>query len=64
MTTAADYRPRMSPELTAELKLAAGLAGLTVPEYLDQVVRPYVATDAQQRIERKHLQRVTGQDND
>tara|TARA_E500000318_G_C3449473_1_gene168225 strand:+ start:554 stop:667 length:114 start_codon:yes stop_codon:yes gene_type:complete len=33
---------------------------MTVPEYLEKVVAPFVSTDLQARIERKHLQRVAG----
>ena len=54
------YRPRLSTSLAADLRVASGLAGMTVPEYLEQVVAPFVSTDLQRRIERKHLQRVAG----
>ena len=48
--------------LTRDLRAAAALAGLTVPEYLSQVVSPMVATDLQARIERQQLQRMAGAD--
>ena len=54
------YRPRLTPELAADLRVASGLAGMTVPEYLEKVVAPFVSTDLQARIERKHLQRLSG----
>lgn len=57
------YRPRLSPSLAADLRVAAGLAGMTVPEYLEGVVAPFVSTDLQRRIERKHLQRLAGVDD-
>lgn len=58
MSLNAEYRPRLSPELTTVLRTAAALAGLTVPDYLEQVVTPFVRTDLQRRIERNHLQQV------
>ena len=33
---------------------------MTVPEYLEDVVAPFVSTDLQRRIERKQLQRLAG----
>lgn len=58
------YRPRLTPELAADLRVASGLAGMTVPEYMEKVVAPFVSTDLQRRIERKHLQRVAGVSDD
>ena len=58
------YRPRLTHELAADLRVASGLAGMTVPEYLEKVVAPFVSTDLQARIERKHLQRVAGVSDD
>ena len=58
------YRPRLTPELAADLRVASGLAGMTVPGYLEKVVAPCVSTDLQARIERKHLQRVAGVSDD
>ncbi len=58
------YRPRLTPELAADLRVASGLAGMTVPEYLEKVVAPFVSTDLQARIERQHLQRVAGIDSE
>ncbi len=54
-----EYRPRLTTELTAALRTAAALANLTVPDYLEQVT-PFVRTDLQRRIERKHLNNLTG----
>ena len=58
------YRPRLSIHLAADLRVAAGLAGMTVPEYLEGVVAPVVSTDLQRRIERKQLQRLAGVTDD
>ena len=60
MSLSPEYRPRLSTELTAALRTAAALANLTVPDYLEQVVTPFVRTDLQRRIERKHLNNLTG----
>ncbi|MAN61750.1 MAG: hypothetical protein CMI60_07360 [Parvibaculum sp.] len=57
-----NFRPRLTMRLTRDLRAAAALAGLTVPEYLSQVVSPMVATDLQARIERQQLQRMAGAD--
>lgn len=43
------FRPRFSRALAANIKRAAALAGMTVPQYLEQVVGPHVQLDLRNR---------------
>tara|TARA_R110000851_G_scaffold26200_4_gene74563 strand:- start:184 stop:369 length:186 start_codon:yes stop_codon:yes gene_type:complete len=54
------FRPRLSPELEYNIKAAAALAKLSVPQYFEQVIGPLVLTDKNRRIERQALQRMAG----
>ena len=49
------FRPRLSPELEYNIKAAAALAKLSVPQYFEQVIGPMVMTDKNRRIERQAL---------
>ena len=51
-------RPRISPELTAALQVAAGLAGLTVNKYFELVLRPFVEADMRRRLEDRGLSKA------
>ena len=59
MNTSA-FRPRLSAELEHNIKAAAALAKLSVPQYFEQVIGPMVMTDKNRRIERQALQRKAG----
>ena len=56
----ATFRPRLSPELEHNIKAAAALAKLSVPQYFEQVIGPLVLIDMSRRIERQALQRMAG----
>ena len=51
-------RPRLSPEMTTALQIAAGLAGLTPNRYLEVVVRPLVETDMRRMLEDRGLSKT------
>lgn len=61
MSTASFFRPRLSLELEHNIKAAAALAKLTVPQYFEQVIAPVVLSDMRARIERQALQRMAGE---
>ena len=44
------FRPRFTRNLADNIKKAAGLAGMTVPTYLERVVGPFVQTDLRTRV--------------
>ena len=60
MSTATFFRPRLSLELEHNIKAAAALAKLTVPQYFEQIIAPVVLSDMRARIERQALQRRVG----
>jgi hypothetical protein len=45
-------RPRLSDEHTQALAIAAGLANLSINQYLERVIRPLVEADAKERLGR------------
>ena len=61
MSTATFFRPRLSAQLEHNIKAAAALAKLTVPQYFEQVIAPVVLSDMRARIERQALQRRVGE---
>ncbi len=57
MTTdkAKKYRVELSAEHEREMKIAAAAASLSVPEYMERVVRPHVQVDLSRRLHSEAL---------
>lgn len=57
-------RPRLSDEHVQALAVAAGLANMSINQYLELYVRPVVEADAKERLGRSAFRREDGSTKD
>ena len=57
-------RPRLSDEHVQALAVAAGLANLSINQYLELYVRPVVEADAKERLGRSQFRSEDGSTKD
>ncbi len=51
MNKAKKYRVELTVDHEREVKMAAAAAGISVPEYMENVVRPFIQSDLSRRLQ-------------
>lgn len=51
MDKAKKYRVELTVDHEREVKMAAAAAGISVPEYMENVVRPFIQSDLSRRLQ-------------
>lgn len=51
MNKAKKYRVELTVNHEREVKMAAAAAGISVPEYMENVVRPFIQSDLSRRLQ-------------
>lgn len=51
MNKAKKYRVELTMDHEREVKMAAAAAGISVPEYMENVVRPFIQSDLSRRLQ-------------